>query len=244
MTPALSIDVTDVHKKLGLNQALAGVSLRLEAGGLYGLIGPDGAGKTTLLRVLVGLLHPDQGTVGFRVGPQPVSFETARPSIAYMPQQQSLYPDLSVKEHLEFFRDLYQISRDVYGARSKRLLHLTRLDKFQDRPAGQLSGGMYKKLGLMCALLQTPSALLLDEPTNGVDPISRREFWDLLYELRADGILILIATAYMDEAERCGEVHLMESGRIWTHGAPRTILENEHAHDFAELFVRRAEMVR
>lgn len=112
----ICIDVIDVHKKLGPNQALAGVSLRLEAGGLYGVIGPDGAGKTTLLRVLVGLLHPDQGTVGFREGNQSVPFETARPCITYMPQQQSLYPDLSIKEHLEFFRDLYQISRAVYQA--------------------------------------------------------------------------------------------------------------------------------
>lgn len=238
---ALSIDVTDVHKKLGPNQALAGVSLRLKAGGLYGLIGPAGAGKTTLLRTLMDLLHPDRGTVGFRVGDQSMSFEMARPSIAYMPQQQSLYPDLSIEEHLKFFRDLYQISHDVYKSRSQRLLHLTRLEKFKDRPASQLSGGMYKKLGLMCALLQTPSALLLDEPTNGVDPISRREFWDMLYELRGEGILILMATAYMDEAERCGEVHLMEAGRIWTFGAPRTILERENAHDFAELFIRRAE---
>ena len=237
---ALSIDVTDVNKKLGPNQALGGVSAVLESGGLYGIIGPDGAGKTTLLRTIMGLLNPDQGCVEFRRGAQSVSFEEARPSIAYMPQQQSLYPDLSIEEHLKFFRDLYQISPDVYDTRHRRLLHLTRLDKFKDRPAGQLSGGMYKKLGLMCALLQTPSALLLDEPTNGVDPISRREFWDMLYELRSDGILIVIATAYMDEAERCGEVHLMEAGRIWTRGAPRAILEGEKAKDFADLFVRRA----
>lgn len=240
MNNALSIDVTDVNKKLGPNQALGGVSAVLESGGLYGIIGPDGAGKTTLLRTIMGLLNPDQGCVEFRRGAQSVSFEEARPSIAYMPQQQSLYPDLSIEEHLKFFRDLYQISPDVYDTRHRRLLHLTRLDKFKDRPAGQLSGGMYKKLGLMCALLQTPSALLLDEPTNGVDPISRREFWDMLYELRSDGILIVIATAYMDEAERCGEVHLMEAGRIWTHGAPRVILEREKARDFADLFVRRA----
>ena len=240
MNNALSIDVTDVNKKLGPNQALGGVSAVLESGGLYGIIGPDGAGKTTLLRTIMGLLNPDQGCVEFRRGAQSVSFEEARPSIAYMPQQQSLYPDLSIEEHLKFFRDLYQISPDVYDTRHRRLLHLTRLDKFKDRPAGQLSGGMYKKLGLMCALLQTPSALLLDEPTNGVDPISRREFWDMLYELRSDGILIVIATAYMDEAERCGEVHLMEAGRIWTHGAPRVILEREKALDFADLFVRRA----
>jgi ABC-2 type transport system ATP-binding protein len=238
----LSIQISDVHKRLGPNQALAGATLSLEAGGLYGLIGPDGAGKTTLLRTVVGLLRPDSGCVTFRVDGLTAAFEEARPSIAYMPQQQSLYPDLSIKEHLEFFRDLYQISNDLYVPRRDRLLHLTRLEKFQNRPAGQLSGGMYKKLGLMCALLQTPAALLLDEPTNGVDPISRREFWDLLYDLRSEGILILIATAYMDEAERCGEVFLLESGRIWTSGAPRAILERENANNFAELFVRRAEV--
>ncbi len=240
MKNALSIEISGVHKRLGPNQALAGATLSLEAGGLYGLIGPDGAGKTTLLRTVVGLLRPDSGCVTFRVDGQTAAFEESRPSIAYMPQQQSLYPDLSIKEHLEFFRDLYQISSDVYEPRRDRLLHLTRLEKFQNRPAGQLSGGMYKKLGLMCALLQTPAALLLDEPTNGVDPISRREFWDLLYDLRSEGILILIATAYMDEAERCGEVFLLESGRIWTSGAPRAILERENAKNFAELFVRRA----
>lgn len=242
MKNTLSIQISDVHKRLGPNQALAGATLSLEAGGLYGLIGPDGAGKTTLLRTVVGLLRPDSGCVTFRVDGLTAAFEEARPSIAYMPQQQSLYPDLSIKEHLEFFRDLYQISNDLYVPRRDRLLHLTRLEKFQNRPAGQLSGGMYKKLGLMCALLQTPAALLLDEPTNGVDPISRREFWDLLYDLRSEGILILIATAYMDEAERCGEVFLLESGRIWTSGAPRAILERENANNFAELFVRRAEV--
>lgn len=240
----LSIDVSNVHKRLGSNQALAGVSLHLEAGGLHGLIGPDGAGKTTLLRVIMGLLHPDEGTIRFQRGGQSISFETARPTIAYMPQQQSLYPDLSIKEHLEFFRDLYQIAPEDYLSRVHRLLRLTRLEKFQDRPAGQLSGGMYKKLGLMCALLQTPAALLLDEPTNGVDPISRREFWDLLYELRETGILILIATAYMDEAERCGEVHLLEAGQVWTSGAPRVILQMENAKNFSELFIGRAGISR
>ena len=239
----LSIAVSDVHKRLGPNQALAGVSLRLEAGGVHGLIGPDGAGKTTLLRVVMGLLRPDKGNVRFQRAGQPIPFETARPALAYMPQQQSLYPDLSVKEHMEFFRDLYQIAPDDYRARAHRLLRLTRLEKFQDRPAGQLSGGMYKKLGLMCALLQTPAALLLDEPTNGVDPISRREFWDLLYELRETGILILIATAYMDEAERYGEVHLLESGHVWTSGAPRSILQREKAQNFAALFIRREGIV-
>lgn len=241
---SLSIDVSNVYKRLRSNQALAGVSLHLEAGGLHGLIGPDGAGKTTLLRAVMGLLHPDEGEIRFQREGQSIPFETARPTLAYMPQQQSLYPDLSIKEHLEFFRDLYQIAADDYLVRVQRLLRLTRLEKFQDRPAGQLSGGMYKKLGLMCALLQTPAALLLDEPTNGVDPISRREFWDLLYELRGTGILILIATAYMDEAERCGAVHLLEAGQVWTSGPPQTILQRENAQNFSDLFIRRAGIAR
>lgn len=238
---SLSLEVEEAHKRLGATPALAGVTLRLAAGELSGLIGPDGAGKTTLLRTLVGLLHPDQGTVGFRLDGRRVPSSVARPLLAYMPQQQSLYPDLSIQEHLEFFRDLYQIADDVYVPRTERLLRLTRLGNFKDRPAGNLSGGMYKKLGLMCALLQTPAALLLDEPTNGVDPISRREFWDLLYALRDDGIAILIATAYMDEAERCDTVHLMEGGRVWASGVPRRILTEEGARSFADLFVRRAE---
>jgi ABC-2 type transport system ATP-binding protein len=240
LTTALSIDVTDIHKRLGPNQALTGVTLRLRAGGLYGLIGPDGAGKTTLLRTLVGLLHPDRGTLTYRADDQPVPFAVARPSLAYMPQQQSLYPDLSITEHLEFFRDLHQIPAALYEPRRDRLLHLTRLEKFKDRPAGQLSGGMYKKLGLMCALLPTPAAVLLDEPTNGVDPISRREFWDLIYDLRTEGVLTVIATAYMDEAERCGEVFLLDGGQVWTSGAPRDILDREQARNFSDLFVRRA----
>ena len=157
-----------------------------------------------------------------------------------MPQQQSLYPDLSVDEHLDFFRELYQIPAGVYSARRERLLKLTRLGAFTERPAGQLSGGMYKKLGLMCALLQSPGAVLLDEPTNGVDPISRREFWELLYGLIGEGILVLISTSYMDEAERCGRVHLLEAGRLLASGEPRHVLDEAGAGSFEDLFLRNA----
>ena len=145
-----------------------------------------------------------------------------------MPQQQSLYPDLSVPEHLDFFRDLYQIPQAVYAQRRAELLHLARLDAFRDRPAGKLSGGMYKKLGLICALLQSPAAVFLDEPTNGVDPISRREFWELLYRLVEQKILVLISTAYMDEAESCGRVHILDEGPCpGAAGNPRSVLRRE-----------------
>ena len=156
-----------------------------------------------------------------------------------MPQTQSLYADLSVEEHLEFFKDLYGISPQTYRRKKDELLQITHLDKFLDRPAGKLSGGMYKKLGLMCALLRSPKVMLLDEPTNGVDPISRREFWDMLHASVAEGILVLMTTAYMDEAERCGEVVLMEEGGVLGTGEPRVLLEREKVSGFDEFFLRR-----
>lgn len=141
---------------------------------------------------------------------------------------------------MEFFRDLYSIPPEVYQKRRQELLQVTRLGDFVNRPAGQLSGGMYKKLGLMCALLRSPRVLVLDEPTTGVDPISRRELWDLLYRLLDQGILILVTTAYLDEAERCSKVHLVDSGTIVAAGEPRRLLAEQHAASFDELFLRRA----
>lgn len=236
----IGIETSGLRKRLGPNQALDGVSLALSPGLLHGVIGPDGAGKTTLLRTLVGLLSPDAGEVRYTDEGRPVGLERVRPSIAYMPQQQSLYPDLSCEEHLEFFRDLYRLPAAVYRPRAEELLRITRLDRFRDRRAGQLSGGMYKKLGLMCALLQSPRAVLLDEPTNGVDPISRREFWELLHRLGRQSILIVIATAYMDEAERCSRVHLLDSGRVLSSGPPAELLSREGASGFDEIFLKRA----
>ena len=238
----IAIDVDNVVKLLGPNRALGGVTLHFDPGLLHGIIGPDGAGKTTLMRVLMGLLAPDEGRVAYASQGRPASFAAVRPGMAYMPQQQSLYPDLSVDEHLEFFRDLYGLSEEVYRERSAELLRITRLERFRDRRAARLSGGMYKKLGLMCALLQSPTAMLLDEPTNGVDPISRREFWELLYRLAVEGITILITTAYMDEAERCSRVHLLESGKVLASGEPREMLEVRGARSFEELFLKAAAL--
>jgi len=239
----IGIELKNVRKKLGVNQALDGVTTDFNAATLHGIIGPDGAGKTTLLRTLIGLLKPNEGEIVYLDQGKPIPFQTIRPLMAYMPQTQSLYADLSISEHLDFFRDLYQIPKDVYSSRREELLRITRLDKFQDRQAGKLSGGMYKKLGLMCALLQSPEVLLLDEPTNGVDPISRREFWDLLYRLKEQRILILIATAYMDEAERCGVIHLLDQGKILATGEPRAVLEKESVKSFEELFLRNSKVV-
>ncbi len=188
---------------------------------------------------MLGLLKATEGVVDYYRGGERIDFESIRPTIAYMPQTQSLYPDLSISEHLDFFRELYGIPNDFYEQKREELLRITRLNEFIHRPAGQLSGGMYKKLGLMCALLRSPHVMLLDEPTTGVDPISRREFWELLYRLLDQDILILVTTAYMDEAERCGRVHLLEGGKLVAAGEPRELLVAEGVSSLDELFLRR-----
>jgi ABC-2 type transport system ATP-binding protein len=233
----VAIRVDNVRKKLGGTQALAGLSLDFEAGRMHGVIGPDGAGKTTLMRSILGLLRPDEGSIKITRDGHRLEADEIRHSVAYMPQQQSLYPDLSIEEHLEFFRKLYGIPKTEYGTRRDELLEITRLAPFVNRAAGKLSGGMYKKLGLMCALLRAPEVMLLDEPTNGVDPISRREFWDLLYRLADRRILIIVSTAYMDEAERCAFVHLIDDGMTVAEGEPRTVLANAHVRSFDEFFM-------
>jgi drug efflux transport system ATP-binding protein len=235
----VSISVQALRKVFGKSLVLDGVSLDFSSGLMHGVIGPEGSGKTTLLRLMLGLLKATEGTVAYYRGGEHIDFESIRPSIAYMPQTQSLYPDLSIGEHLDFFKELYGIPNDLYEYKREELLRITRLNEFINRPAGQLSGGMYKKLGLMCALLRSPHVMLLDEPTTGVDPISRREFWELLYRLLDQEILILVTTAYMDEAERCGRVHLLESGKLVAAGEPRELLAAEGMSSFDELFLRR-----
>ena len=237
---SFSIKTETLNKSFGAVRALKGVSFDFSEGLLHGLIGSNGAGKTTTMRLLAGLLRPSSGGVSYFLDGAPAAFGEVRPGLAYMPQQASLYPDLSVDEHLEFFRELYRLDAGTYARRSSELLEITRLGKFRDRRAGQLSGGMYKKLGLMCALLQNPSVLLLDEPTNGVDPISRREFWELLYGLAADKILVIVSTAYMDEAERCARVHLLDAGRLLASGEPRAVLKSAGAASFEEIFIKGA----
>lgn len=240
MNELISIKVNNLSKKLGKNQALNQVSPYFSSQKMHGVIGPEGAGKTTLMRCMLGLLKPNTGNVEFLQGTtgKTLSAEEIRLKVAYMPQQQSLYPDLSIAEHLDFFKKLYHLDPKAYEAKKRELLEITRLADFLDRPAGQLSGGMSKKLGLMCALLRSPEILLLDEPTNGVDPISRREFWDLLYRLLDQKILIVVSTAYMDEAERCGIVHLLSAGKMLAEGEPREILNREGVHGFDELFIK------
>ncbi len=235
----IAINISNVTKKFKDVVALNGVTMNFLPGNMYGIIGPAGAGKTTLFRTLLKLMRTDDGDINFTRAGTPVDFEDIRESIAYMPQSQSLYSDLSVDEHLDFFRRLYGIPDREYKTKKEELLHLARLDKFLTRPAGHLSGGMYKKLGLICALLRSPQIMLLDEPTNGVDPISRREFWSLLHAARESGILILITTAYMDEAERCSEVILMENGNVLDSGEPQALLKKTKSAGFDDFFLKR-----
>jgi ABC-2 type transport system ATP-binding protein len=217
-TPDPAVDVSDLARRFGATEALRGLSLQLSRGELYGLVGPDGAGKTTAVRAIAGLLDPDHGTVRV-LGLDPRT-RAAREHIGLMPQRYALYGDLTIDENLAFFGDLFVVPRAAFQARRERLLHLTRLAPFVDRRADALSGGMYKKLALACALLHDPAVLLLDEPTNGVDPVSRRELWTLLHELVADGAVVLVTTPYMDEAERCHRVGVLHQGRMLAEGDP------------------------
>lgn len=222
-------------RRFGPVTAVAGLSLEIGRGELYGLVGPDGAGKTTAVRAFAGLLDPDEGTVSV-FGLDPRS-RAARESIGLMPQRYALYGDLTIDENLTFFGDLFAVERSAFRARRDRLLQITRLAPFVDRRADALSGGMYKKLALSCALLHSPPLLLLDEPTNGVDPVSRRELWALLHELVSQGTTMIVTTPYMDEAERCHRVGIMHEGTLLAEGDP-VAWARQHG-SFEEFFVKR-----
>lgn len=218
--PNAAIDACGLVRNYGTRVAVRCVDLAVQPGELYGLVGPDGAGKSTTIGCLAGLMRPTAGHVRV-LGEDPMARRSkAREHLGLMPQQYSLYGDLSVAENLRFFASLFGLSRQDFRDRSERLLSITRLSPFQARRADALSGGMYKKLALACALLHRPSVLLMDEPTNGVDPVSRRELWELIYELVGEGMSVLVATAYMDEAARCHRVGLLHQGKIIAEGAP------------------------
>ncbi len=221
----LAIITDGLHKSFGKaprrTDAVVNVSLRVVPGQVTGLIGPDGAGKTTLMRLIAGLLTPDSGTLtvlGLDAVADPLAVQA---SIGYMPQHFGLYEDLTVQENLNLYADLQGLPEDQRAGRFAQLLHMTGLAPFTARLAGHLSGGMKQKLGLACTLVRPPRLLLLDEPTVGVDPVSRRELWEIVYQLVTDeGMSVLLSTAYLDEAERCKEVILLHEGRVLGKGTP------------------------
>lgn len=229
---ALTIDA--LHRSYGDVEAVRGVTIAVEPGELYGLVGPDGAGKTTTIGCLAGLMKPTSGAVRI-LGEDPMARgSTARERLGLMPQEYSLYGDLTIAENLWFFGQLFGLPKKLFMERRERLLSITRLARFTDRRADALSGGMYKKLALACALLHRPQVLLLDEPTNGVDPVSRRELWALVYDFVAEGMAVLLSTPYMDEAARCHRVGLMHEGRVIAEGAPGELTDGLE-HDVAEV---------
>jgi ABC-2 type transport system ATP-binding protein len=204
-------------------RAVDGLDLTIQQGELFGLVGPDGAGKTTTLRMLAGLLDITDGSACVNDLDLISQAEQVKPYIGYMAQEFSLYGELTVLENLSFFSELYDVDPGEIETRTERLLAFAGLTEFKDRRGDQLSGGMKKKLTLACTLIHRPPVLLLDEPTTGVDPISRREFWDILTELHLEGTTIVVSTPYMDEADRCSRVGLMHSGRLISCDTPLRI---------------------
>ena len=219
---SLVAEIRDVSKSYGNIQALSKVSVSVEEGEMFGLIGPDGSGKSTLYRLLATLLTPDSGSLTVMGHDTVKDYRLLRRLIGYMPERFSLYPDLSISENLNFFASLFGVTiKDNYELIAPIF---SQLAKFPDRPAGKLSGGMKQKLALSCVLIHRPPILLLDEPTTGVDAVSRSEFWDMLASLRKHGITILVSTSYMDEATRCDRIAMMDHGRILRTDTPERLV--------------------
>ena len=217
------IRAIDLTRRFGDLTAVDHLNLEVSQGEIFGLVGPDGAGKTTTLRLLCGLLDPSEGeawVAGRNVGRE---LDAVKDRIGYMAQRFGLYGDLTVDENMTFYADLFGLSTSERGPLTEQLLRMTRMEPFRKRQAAKLSGGMKQKLALMCTLLHHPQILFLDEPTNGVDPVSRRDFWAILYQLVRDGLTVFVTTAYLDEAERCNRVGLMNQGRIIRCESPKAL---------------------
>jgi ABC-2 type transport system ATP-binding protein len=227
LTPELNsaaiIRAVDLTRSFGDLVAVDHLNIEVTRGEIFGLVGPDGAGKTTTLRLLCGLLDPTEGeawVAGYNVARE---LDAVKDRIGYMAQRFGLYNDLTVDENMTFYADLFGLSKIERGPLMQQLLRMTRMDPFRKRQAGKLSGGMKQKLALMCTLLHHPQILFLDEPTNGVDPVSRRDFWAILYQLVRDGLTVFVTTAYLDEAERCNRVGLMNEGRMIRCESPKAL---------------------
>ena len=219
-------------RTVGLTRAFDGktavdnLNLSVQQGEVYGLVGPDGAGKTTIMRLLAGVMKPTAGDAWVNGNITMGDSRELKKQISYMPQRFGLYSDLTVQENIDFYADLYNVPKKIREQKITELLAFSNMEPFRDRQAGKLSGGMKQKLALACALVHTPKVLLLDEPTNGVDPLSRRDFWKILYKLLEEGVTIFVSTAYLDEAERCTRVGLLHQGKLIISGTPDEVKNN------------------
>lgn len=218
-----AIKTVNLKKAFGDVVAVDDLNLEIAKGELFGMVGPDGAGKTTTMRVLTAIMDPTSGEAWVSGHSVLSEGEKIKEKIGYMSQKFGLYEDLTVMENIIFYADLYEVPKKERPKRVERLLGFSNLTPFKERLAGRLSGGMKQKLGLACALIHTPVVLFLDEPTNGVDPVSRRDFWKILYDLLKEGVTIFVSTSYLDEAERCTRICLMHKGKILMDDNPAAI---------------------
>jgi len=231
------IKTVNLTRKFGDLTAVNDLNLEIPEGEIFGLVGPDGAGKTTIMRLLTGILDPTSGE-GWVYGKHIVKdAEILKDNIAYMSQRFGLYEDLTVLENVNFYADIYCVSGSERSSKIDKLLGFSGLTPFKDRLAGKLSGGMKQKLGLACALIHTPRVLFLDEPTNGVDPVSRRDFWKILYDLLKEKVTILYSTSYLDEAERCKRVGLIHKGMLLRCDTPEAIKKERNAKSLEAAFI-------
>ena len=239
MTPFVSVDNVSVH--FGKTAAVRNVSFTVERGTIFGLVGSDGAGKSTLLRMIATMIKPASGAIRIDNLDVVSAKRQVKRRIGYMPQRFGLYQDLTVDENIDFFMDIYGIHGDERKKRKERYLGFSNLLPFLDRQAGNLSGGMKQKLGLACVLVHEPQMLILDEPTNGVDPVSRAEFWDILSQMRENGMTILLSTAYLDEGEKCNSIGLMHRAQLLEKARPAEI--RSHFASLEEAVIARIQAI-
>jgi len=233
----VTIKTENLTRKFASLIALDHLNLEVEEGEIFGLVGPDGAGKSTTMRLLTGILNPTEGNAWVYNKHTVKEAENLKEHIAYMSQRFGLYEELTVMENINFYADIYGVTKDKRKDAIERLLGFSGLLPFKERFAGKLSGGMKQKLGLACALIHTPKVLFLDEPTNGVDPVSRRDFWRILYDLLKEKVTIFCSTCYLDEAERCRKVGLMHKGKLLRCDSPEAIKRECNAKTLEEAFI-------
>lgn len=231
------IKTVNLTRRFASLTAVNDLNIEIEEGEIFGLVGPDGAGKTTTMRLLTGILDPTEGEAWVYGRHTVKEAESLKENIAYMSQRFGLYEDLTVMENVDFYADIYRVPKAERAQKIEKLLGFSGLTPFKSRFAGKLSGGMKQKLGLACALIHTPKVLFLDEPTNGVDPVSRRDFWKILYQLLKEKVTILYSTSYLDEAERCKRVGLIHKGRMLRCDTPDAIKKERNVKTLEQAFI-------